>query len=218
MDVARVKTRVLPCPLKNPDPYVIEEAAGIIRQGGLVVYPTETFYGLGGDPQNEAAIKRIFKVKRRPSKMPLPLIISDKSDLRRWVQDVPPIAQRLIKHFWPGPLTILFPHHPSLSEYLTAGSGKIGIRWPMSEIATAIASQAGGAIISTSANISGLGGILDTKALLRQMDGLVDIIIDSGDLPNARGSTVIDITDGALRIIREGDLHVVHILKIMDNE
>lgn len=201
-----ISTKIVQCPLEAPDIAVISQAAEIIKRGGLLVYPTDTFYGLGGDPGNELTIQRIFQVKGRPLNKPLPLIIGDTSCLEEWASDIPPVSKRLMDSFWPGPLTLILPAVSGLPSALTAGTGKIGIRWPKSPVATAIAKMADTAIISTSANLSEKGGIVDPEGLFKDMNGLVDMIIDSGVLPPTSGSTIVDACSEPIRIIREGDM------------
>jgi len=213
-----VNTQVISCPLDRPDPEVIRHAAEIIINGGLVVYPTDTFYGLGGDPGNPDAIERIFMAKGRSRNKPLPLILYHRDDLKNWIQDITPLSEKLMDHFWPGPLTILFPVAEGLSQMLTAGTGKIGLRWPQAPVATAMAREAGTAIIATSANPSGKGGMIHAGDVVRDLRGLVDLIIDSGDLEPSPGSTIADATGGRIRIIREGAISADTLKAIEENE
>jgi L-threonylcarbamoyladenylate synthase len=213
-----VTTQVISCPLDHPDPDVIRHAAEIIINGGLVVYPTDTFYGLGGDPGNPDAVERIFMVKGRSRNKPLPLILYHRDDLKNWTRDIPSLSERLMDHFWPGPLTILFPVAERLSPMLTAGTGKIGLRWPQATVATAIARKSGTAIISTSANPSGRGGMIYASDVVRDLKGLVDLIIDAGDLEPSEGSTIVDATGGRIRIIREGVIPADTLKAIEENE
>jgi L-threonylcarbamoyladenylate synthase len=213
-----VNTQIISCPLDHPDPDVIRHAAEIIINGGLVVYPTDTLYGLGGDPGNPDAVDRIFMVKGRSRNKPLPLILYHRDDLKNWTRDIPPLSEKLMHHFWPGPLTILFPVSEHLSPMLTAGTGKIGLRWPRAPVATAIARKAGTAIIATSANPSGKGGIIYASDIVRDLKGLVDLIIDAGDLEPSEGSTIVDATGGHIRIIRKGAIPADTLKAIEENE
>jgi L-threonylcarbamoyladenylate synthase len=208
---------VISCSPENPDPKIISRAGKIIKGGGLVVYPTDTFYGLGGDPRNEKTVQKIFQVKGRSKGKPLPLILYHRDVLEDWTGEIPSLAIRLMDHFWPGPLTILFPCSPNLSSLLTAGSDKIGLRWPKASIATALARETGNAIISTSANLSGKGGILHSDEVLKDLGGLVDLIIDSGELESSLGSTIVDATDNNIKIIREGDIAMDKLLEFESN-
>jgi L-threonylcarbamoyladenylate synthase len=190
-----VTTRIVTCSPEVPDPNVISLAGKIIKKGGLVVYPTDTFYGLGGDPGNIKSVQRIFKAKGRSKGKPLPLIIYHRDVLKDWVSKISSLSLKLMDLFWPGPLTIIFPCSPTLPSLLTAGTGRIGIRWPKAPVATAMAKAAGTAIISTSANL----------------------IIDSGELRPSLGSTVVDATGNYIQIIREGDLRMERLPEIEAN-
>lgn len=217
MNEKLVNTRIIPCSQDNPNPGVISLAGKIIKKGGLVVYPTDTFYGLGGDPTNIKSIQKIFNAKGRSRGKPLPLIIYHRDVLNDWVSEIPSLSAKLMDFFWPGPLTIIFPSSQKVSSLLTAGTGKIGLRWPKAPIATAIAREAGTAIISTSANLSGKGGIIHPEKAQKDLGGLVDLIIDSGELKPSLGSTIVDATGLSIRIIRGGDLRMERILKIEAN-
>jgi len=201
-----ITTEVMECPLNEPDQRVISRAAAIIARGGLVVYPTDTLYGLGGDPGNEIAVQRIFRAKGRSEHKPLPLILAHRDDAGTWAHTIPPLATRLMDRFWPGPLTILFPCSPALPLPLTAGTGKIGLRMPNAPIATAIAREAKTAIIATSANLSGKGSVRTIDTVLEDLVGLVDLVINAGELPPSLGSTIVDATGKKARILREGDI------------
>lgn len=213
-----VSTRIIQCPDKDPDPDIILQAVEVIRSGGLLVYPTDTFYGLGADPRNVLAVQRIFQVKGRTWNKPLPVIIGHMGGLKRCVANIPPISMPFIELFWPGALTIIFPAAPDLPSILTAGTGRIGVRWPKSYMATAIAKKAETAIISTSANLSGRGGIMDPKRVIRDLNGMVDLIIDSGVLPPSRGSTIVDPTCDPVKIIRAGDIPRARFEAILDKD
>ena len=204
--------------MDHPDPEVIRHAAEIIINGGLVVYPTDTLYGLGADPKNADAVERIFTAKGRSRNKPLPLILYHRNDIKNWTSDIPTLSEKLMDHFWPGPLTILFPSAKRLNPMLTAGTGKIGLRWPQAPVATAIARKAGTAIIATSANPSGKGGMIHASDVIRDLSGLVDLIIDAGDLEPSEGSTIVDATGGRIRIIREGVISADALKAIEENE
>ena len=145
--------RVLKINPENPDPCIVEEAVGIMREGGLVVYPTDTVYGLGTNPFSAEAVERVHNAKRRRGK-PLPLLLSDPGQADR-VAVVTKKARRLIEEFWPGQLTIVLEARPVVPEPVTLGTGKVGVRVPESPIARMLAEGLGGAIVGTSANISG---------------------------------------------------------------
>lgn len=212
-----VSTRIISCSPEAPDPNVISIAGKIIKDGGLVVYPTDTFYGLGGDPRNIKSVQRIFKAKGRSEGKPLPLIIHHRDTLKDWVSRISSLSIMLMDLLWPGPLTIIFRCSPKFSSLVTAGTGKIGLRWPKATVANAIAKEAGTAIISTSANLSGKGGVINPDEAKKDLKGMVDLIIDSGELRPSLGSTVVDASENRIRIIRKGDLRVERLLEIEAN-
>lgn len=177
----------------------IQQAAQVIRSGGIAAYPTETVYGLGADPFSEEAIELLFSIKERPRNNPVLLIIAEPEDVYQVAAEVSPRAQRYIEKFWPGPLSLVLPRRLSISDAVTAGRGKVCVRCPACETARALCRFVGGPITSTSANRSG-----DTPAgRLRDIDvPAVTIGIDGGTLPPSAPSTVFDPDLG--QVLREG--------------
>lgn len=192
------------CPILKPDPQGIKKAAQIILQGGIIAFPTETFYGLAADALNEAALKKIFRVKKREEGKPLLLLIADKSWLKGLVQNVSPLAERLMDRFWPGPLTLVFNASPQLSPLLTADTGKIGIRLSPHPVTQALVLAVRRAITGTSANLSGQPGILTAREVFQSMGESLEAVLDGGKTAGGPGSTVLDISDPSPRVIREG--------------
>ncbi len=184
----------------------ITEAASLLRKGGVIVYPTETFYGLGADPMSPEAVGRIYAIKRRKPDKPLPLIAASTADVRRWVAEFSETAEKLAAAFWPGPLTMLLPAGIHLPPGLHASTGRIAVRVSSHPVARGLSAAAGGLIISTSANLSDgpacrtAGEIPDE--LLAQTDGLIDAGVLPGNLP----STIIDVSSRPLGMIREGQI------------
>lgn len=189
---------------RSPEPDKIAEAVAVLKGGGVIAYPTETFYGLGADARNEAAIEKIFAVKGRSFNNPVSVIISGENALPPLVADVPDGARRLMKRFWPGPLTIVFWAAPTVSVRLTAGTGKIGIRVSSHPIAARLARELGSPLTATSANLSGGAENIRADAVKAALGDLPDAILDGGDTPGAPGSTILDVTVFPFRIIREG--------------
>lgn len=209
------KTRVLKIDPHNPSPHVIDEATRVMLNGGLVIYPTDTVYGLGANPFDRVAIERIFKVKGRGRK-PLPVLISNLSA----VSDIVTItweAKRLAEYFWPGGLTIIL-RIKQMEEWLvgvTQGTGKLGIRQPNSPIALMLAESIGGMIIGTSANLSGEKPPRSVDEALTQLDGKVELALDAGPSEVGVPSTVIDLTCDPPRIIRRGAINVSKIENVL---
>jgi L-threonylcarbamoyladenylate synthase len=189
---------------KQPEPALIGKAADMLRKGGVIAFPTETFYGLGADTGNEKAVKQIFEIKGRDFRNPIPLIIGKKEDLYELVGDIPALAETLMTRFWPGPLTLVFRASGRVNPGLTAGTGKIGVRISSHPIATALARALGGPITATSANLSGQKDCSSARDVLDQIGGRVDGIVDGGSTAGGPSSTVLDMTCDPPRILRYG--------------
>ena len=194
----------MPCPVLKTDSQGIEKAAQLVIQGGVVAFPTETFYGLAADASNEGALRKIFQMKGREESKPLLLLVAEASWVARWVQRIPPEAERLMGQFWPGPLTLVFDASPDLSLLLTGGSGKVGLRVSSHPAALALARAAGRAITGTSANLSGEPSASLPAEVLRSLGEKLDAVIDGGKTVGGIGSTVLDVSGGAPKILREG--------------
>ena len=189
---------------KGPLNKHLKDAAAILKSGGLVAYPTESFYGLAVDAANEAAIHRLFQIKGRKPGEPILLLIPDVGSLRRCVAHVPEAAKRLMDAFWPGGLTIVFEAQKDLSMLLTAGTSKIGIRLSSHPLATALAKAMGSAITGTSANVSGEPPCRTPQGVFKALGRGVDKILDGGETPGEKPSTVLDVTSSPYTILREG--------------
>ena len=182
----------------------MEKAAKILLSGGLVAYPTESFYGLGAHIRLDRALKRLFRVKNRPPVRPVLILVPDKESTERYVSRITPLAERLINAFWPGGLTIVFDAGPMVSPLLTAGTGKIGIRLSSHPLATALAQTIAYPITGTSANLSETPPCRTAEEVHHSLGGKVDLILDGGKTPGEKASTILDITQEPPRILREG--------------
>ncbi|RME42710.1 MAG: threonylcarbamoyl-AMP synthase [Deltaproteobacteria bacterium] len=180
----------------------LAQAARIVRQGGIVAFPTETFYGLAADPFQEGAVERVFRLKGRPEGKPLLLVIADLGVLSRVVREVPPAGWRLIDAFWPGPLTLVMPAAPGLSPQVTAGRGSVGVRMSAHPLAQSLAARCGGAITATSANRSGAPPLSDPDAVRQAFPTL--FLLDGGPLAGGSPSTLLDLTRDPPRFLRPG--------------
>ncbi len=189
---------------EKPEPERIDEAVAILKSGGVIGFPTETFYGLGADARSEAAIGKIFEVKGRDFSNPILVVIGEPGHIDLFAQDIPAQARALMKRFWPGPVTILFRASTAVSPKLTAGSGKIGIRLTSHPIARELAKKLGGPLTATSANLSGAPECSSAKEVLVQIEGRIDGVVDGGQTPGGKGSTVVDATVSPVRVLREG--------------
>lgn len=181
-----------------------ERAAALVSQGGVIIYPTETFYGLGGHPKMERAIERIYRIKGRDSGKPLPLIASDLDAVREAVSGWSDIAERLAAVFWPGPLTLLLPASSSFPPALHAGTGSVAIRISSHPMARTLAKRAGGVLIATSANRSGDPACRSVGEIPPEVTDLVDLVLDTGELPGGLPSTIVALTPFGPELVRSG--------------
>jgi L-threonylcarbamoyladenylate synthase len=179
-------------------------AAQIISQGGIIAFRTDTFYGLGADPFNAAAIKRIRKLKGREGDKPILLLISDEQQISRFISKRSSLFAEIAKRFWPGPLTIVGPARDELPEELTAGGKTIGLRLPADEHVRAIVRACGGALTATSANLSGHPDARSASDVATYFSTGIDLIIDGGEVSTTKPSTVLDLSGTEPRILREG--------------
>ncbi len=182
----------------------IDRAAGIILSGGLVAFPTDTFYGLGANAFDESAVKRVFQAKRRDPGKPLLVLISDYNQLSRLITEELPIATTLIRDFWPGPLTLLFKVSGVVPKVLTGGSEKIGVRIPDKILARELVKRAGIPITASSANISGGPNPSSARDVITSIGDQIDLILDGGETQEDKGSTIIDVSAAHPLVIREG--------------
>jgi len=177
-------------------------AAEMIGAGGVIVYPTDTVYGLGCNAFRAEAIRRVFAIKQRPENKPALVLVLDRAMLERLVPRIPPIAAELMKCFWPGPLTIVLPARRGIHPLLTGGSGKVGVRMPDNEFCRRLMTESGVPLVSTSVNISGKES--SYGELRSQFGGLVDLFIEAGPPVSDVPSTVVDVSEGKVKIVREG--------------
>jgi L-threonylcarbamoyladenylate synthase len=197
---------------RKPEPEIIKEAAGIIKRGGVIVFPTRCLYGLGADAMNPAAVERIIEIKQRPEDNPILVLIDSKNQLEMLVAKIPPAAGAIMKAFWPGRVTLVFDARDTLPGLLTARTGKIGVRLPGHAVAAAMLRQINGPVTGTSANLSGRPGCNRLADLDPQIAGQVDLVLDAGTLQGGVGSTVVDVTEQPPRILREGQVTAGQIL------
>ncbi len=191
----------------NPD--IIEEEkleyiAEEFRKGKIIVYPTETFYGLGTNPFNREAVKKIYYLKKREFGKPLPIIIHEKSQVEELAQDIHEVFYKIAERFWPGPLTIVLKAKSIFPDEMLGEEKTIGMRLPNFEWLRGLVKKVGFPIIATSANISGEGEISSPIELTKIFYGEVDLIVDGGKTSGKKPSTVLDLTGNKAKIIREG--------------
>lgn len=189
---------------ESPDHNTIDKAAALIKKGGLVVFPTSSFYGLGADALNVKAVDKVFQAKMRDPRKPVLILIACLADLAPLVRSIPETATRLIDAFWPGSLTMVFEAADFLPSNLTGYAGRIGIRFAGHTVASALVKAVGSPITGTSANLSGKGACTTVTEIDRCIKDQVDLVLDAGKLAGGKGSTVVDVTVAPPKILREG--------------
>jgi len=197
-------TQVIKVDAKSPDKKLIRYAAAILRDGGLVAFPTETVYGIGVNCRDKKAINKLYEVKKRPKSKPLTLHISKVSDIRKMKCDITLFARELIKKFWPGPLTIIF----------KCGNKKCGLRMPANPVAQALIDESKVPVAAPSANISGKNPPKDARDIARELTRQIDLVLDGGKTEFERESTIVDTTVFPYKILRKGAVSKTEIEKI----
>jgi L-threonylcarbamoyladenylate synthase len=180
----------------------------VISSGGVIAYPTDTFYGLGVDPRNSTAVKKLFQIKGRREDQPILLLIPDRASVRLWATEITPMADQLMKRFWPGPLTLVFKAKKHVLPELTAGTGAIGLRLPGNDLTRQLLAYLGTALTGTSANFSGERNIETAEEVPETFGDGVDLVLDGGRTAGGKPSTVVDVRTDPPNIIREGAANV----------
>lgn len=183
---------------------IIEEAGRILRGGGLVAFPTETVYGLGGDALRGESSEKIYAAKGRPSDNPLIVHICKWEDIYKITSELPPEAEKLAKAFWPGPLTMILKKSDVVPPETTGGLMTVAVRMPEHKIALALIEAGGGYIAAPSANTSGRPSPTTAAHVKEDLDGKIDMILDGGSVGIGLESTIVDLTEGAPTILRPG--------------
>jgi len=189
-----IKTETLKIDPDSPDEKVIQFAAALLRRGGLVAFPTETVYGIGGNFLDKKAMKKLCLAKKRPKDKPFTIHISTVDSIYGMRCEISPLAERLIKDFWPGPLTLI----------LRSKKGKVGFRMPENTIAKMLISESGVPIAAPSANVSGGKAPVTAGEVIEKLDGKIDLVLDGGKTKFERESTIVDTTTSPYKIVRKG--------------
>jgi L-threonylcarbamoyladenylate synthase len=192
----------------RPDAAVLAEAAAVLRSGGLVAFPTESFYGLGADALDVHAVERVTRIKGRPSGKPILALVDSVAMAERLTGDVPAGARDLMARHWPGALTIVLAAVADVPLGLTAGTGTIGVRMPGHPVALALVRAAGRPVTAPSANPSGAPPPSTAQEVARYFDGEIDLILDGGPTAGGTGSTVVDCTVWPPRVLRAGPVAI----------
>ncbi len=208
-------TEIIAIDSENIDKKKIQKAAKIIQKGGLVAFPTETVYGLGADALNKKAVKKIFEAKGRPFDNPFIVHVSFPSDIDKIVENVSEKADKLIKKFWPGPLTLIFEKKKIVPEEVTAGLKSVAVRMPSNSIAHELIKESHTVIAAPSANLSGKPSPTRAQDVIEDLDNKVDLIIDGGDCEIGLESSVLDMTKEIPVLLRPGKISKEDIEKVI---
>ena len=199
---------------RQPETELVQEAADLLLQSGVIAFPTHCLYGLAAIAKDIKAVNRIFSIKQRSIKKPLPILIENQLQLKGLVKNISPLGQYLIKKFWPGNLTLIFNSLNGMPKGIVGRAEKIGIRQAQHPVAIALIKAVGGPITGTSANFAGQPGCRQISTFNKNLAGLIDLILDAGPLISGSGSTVLDISGKRAVIIREGTVPLDHLKAI----
>lgn len=194
------------------------EAAAWIRKGNLVVFPTETVYGLGASALNPVACTRIFSAKGRPSDNPLIVHIASQEQLAEVAGEIPEMARKLMTAFWPGPLSLILPKNPALPDIVTAGLPNVGVRWPSDPVAQAFLQECGVPVAAPSANVSGLPSPTSLDMAKFSMLGRAEAILAGEDSVIGLESTIVGFPDGQPKIFRPGSITAEQLAEVLQVE
>jgi len=193
----------------------VKEAAALLKKGGLVVFPTETVYGLGASAFNPVACARIYSAKGRPSDNPLIVHVSNEAQLAEVAAELSAAATALKKAFWPGPLSLIVPKNPNLPDLVTAGLPTVAVRWPRSPVALAFLEECGVAVAAPSANVSGAPSPTNFEMAKGAMLGRVEAILAGEDCEEGLESTIVGFVEGQAKILRPGSITAAQIAEVL---
>jgi L-threonylcarbamoyladenylate synthase len=196
-------TRMLAVDSLAPSPAVIADAAAVLAAGGVVAFPTETFYGLAVRALDGPLVRRLFTLKGRPESQPILVLVGDPAQIDGFATVTEP-ARALMARHWPGPLTLVLAAHARVPSELTAGTGTIGVRCSSHAVARALAAAAGDPITAPSANRTGAPPPTTAREVLATFEGRIELVLDGGATPGGPASTVLDLTVEPPRVLREG--------------
>jgi L-threonylcarbamoyladenylate synthase len=210
-----MKARVLKIGSPSVERETILKIVRVLQDDGVIAYPTETFYGLGGNCFSKKVLKKIFKIKNRPISKGLPVLVSDLEMAGILVSESPPIFYDLAARFWPGPLTLVLSAAAHLPAELVGPKRTIGIRFPDVPWLLALIRETGAPLITTSANISGEGETASPEEVIRLFQEKVDLIVDGGPTPGGKPSTVVDLTGEKPILVRGGVIGIEELRKFV---
>ena len=201
---AAIQTLMRICTPRDDPQSNIDAAVRVLMSGGVAAVPTDTLYGLAADPFNEAAVERIFQLKRRSKGMALPLLLADADEVSRYAKDVPKLASSIVRHFWPGTLTIVLKKSDAVPGLVSGGADTVALRVPDHPVPRAIVRKLGFPITGTSANRSGESALTTARDVRREFGDELDLIVCGGSTPSGLASTVLDLSGDSPGILRHG--------------
>ena len=208
-------TKIVKVDKEHPDEAAIKEAGEILKNGGLVAFPTETVYGLGGDGLNARSSEKIYQAKGRPSDNPLIIHIAQLEDLDKIAEDVPDGAKKLAEKYWPGPLTMIFKKKDIVPIETTGGLESVAVRMPSHKVARALICYGGKYVAAPSANTSGRPSPTLAEHVIEDLNGKVDMILDGGEVGIGLESTIVDFTEKIPVILRPGYINQKMIAEVI---
>jgi len=195
----------------------VERGVSILKQGGIVAYPTDTVYGLGASPNIRQAVEQVYRVKKRPRNMAFPLLLANISQIGEVAYPVPDVAWLLASEFLPGALTIVLYKSNLVSDIVAAGGKTVAVRVPSHPIPVALVEGLGAPIVGTSANLSGKPSALTADEVYAQFGDKIDLVVDGGRCSGGKESTVVDVTKGTPVILREGTISIEELKRVCGN-
>ena len=210
-----IKTELSKLSKKNQDRKILLRAAKIIIRGGVIAFPTETVYALGADAMNERAIQKVFHLKKRMSGKPVAIFLPKSEDLKKFVKKITPSASKLIKVFWPGPLTLVFKSRSGQITYLTGKEGKLGVRVSSSKFVQSLLIETRTPLTATSANLTGKPEPVSAEQVLSYFDGKIDLVINGGHSESATPSSVVDVSEEIPILLRGGRIPYKKLKKVV---
>lgn len=191
----------------------LNEVIEILKNNGVIIFPTETVYGIGGNALSNEVIDKVYNAKNRPRAKAVNIMVSNKNEIKKYAEITSNLEQKIIDEFLPGPLTIILKKKPNFGTYFTAGNDTIGVRIPNHRIVNSILNEIDFPIIAPSANISGEPSGVEATDIIKDFDGKVDAIIDGGKANQGLSSTIVKVIDNEIMILREGKITKEDILK-----
>ena len=209
------KTETASSKAPNEAPENLTVAVEALQRGGVIVFPTETLYGLGADALNGAAVDKVFQLKGRDPRNPIPVLVADQEMLHTLVAKVPTAAWKLMDRYWPGPLTLVLPGRKDIPKALCNHTGGVGVRISSQPIATSLVNGLGRPLTATSANPSGKEPARTLQEAKNYFAHRVDVFVDGGTLTSKTGSTVVEVMEDSIKIIREGEIEAYQLDKFL---